>query len=204
MEHFYTNIHGWTSFQNLYTDMVNKFPNGSKFVEVGTWLGRSAAYMAVEIINSKKDIDFYCVDKWEKESNASQNDPDSKVYYDIYENFLLNTKLVEHHIKPVKAASIEAALTFKDGTLDFIFLDADHSYSGVRADLAAWYPKLKSTGVIAGHDYTKLWPGVIQAVEEFVKVNKLKLTTPRDEKKKYGKPLNSGCWIIYDNSSKDL
>ncbi|MAH48569.1 hypothetical protein CMI37_22280, partial [Candidatus Pacearchaeota archaeon] len=65
MEHFYEGIHGWFNYQSLYTEIVNKYPSGSHFVEVGSWLGKSAAFMSVEIINSKKEIRFDCVDAWE-------------------------------------------------------------------------------------------------------------------------------------------
>ena len=54
----------WFTYPRLYTEMVTKFPSGSKFVEVGSWKGKSSAYMAVEIANSRKDINFYCVDHW--------------------------------------------------------------------------------------------------------------------------------------------
>ena len=56
---------------------------------------------------------------------------------------------------------------------DFIYIDANHRYESVRADMLAWYPKLKSGGVFAGHDYTDgrsrngLY-GVKRAVTEFV------------------------------------
>ncbi len=80
--------------------------------------------------------------------------------------------------------SLDAAATFADESLDFIYLDADHSYEAVRADLAAWYPKLKPGGLIAGDDYGALPVhvvnfgqgdlsfGVKQAVDEFCLAHK--------------------------------
>ena len=44
--------------------MVNHFTDNSHFVEIGSWKGRSASYMAVEIFNSRKNIKFDCVDTW--------------------------------------------------------------------------------------------------------------------------------------------
>jgi hypothetical protein len=49
--------------------------------------------------------------------------------------------------------SVEAAKQFEDGYFDFIYIDADHTYDGVTADLKAWYPKVRKGGMIAGHDY---------------------------------------------------
>ena len=59
-----------------------------------------------------------------------------------------------------------AAATYPDQSLDFVFLDADHDYESVKADIAAWLPKVKPGGILAGHDYMCGWPGVDRAVAE--------------------------------------
>lgn len=64
MEHFYESIRGYFDFQDVYSNAVNDAPHDAKFVEVGSWRGRSAAYLAVEIINSGKNISLTCVDTW--------------------------------------------------------------------------------------------------------------------------------------------
>lgn len=63
-----------------------------------------------------------------------------------------------------KGYSIEAAATAQDGSLDFVFLDGDHSEEGVRADIAAWRPKIRRGGMLLGHDAA--WPGVRAAIDE--------------------------------------
>ena len=65
MEHFYQTVgEDWMDFQELYSNMVEHFTDGSHFVEVGSWKGRSASYMGVAIYNSEKQIKFDCVDTW--------------------------------------------------------------------------------------------------------------------------------------------
>jgi len=50
--------------------------------------------------------------------------------------------------------SASAAALFADDSLDMVFIDADHQYDSVLRDLAAWWPKIRWDGRIAGHDYT--------------------------------------------------
>jgi len=59
-----------------------------------------------------------------------------------------------------------AARLFEAGTVDFVFIDAGHTREAVAADIAAWLPKVRPGGRIAGHDYAPEWPGVVQAVDE--------------------------------------
>jgi predicted O-methyltransferase YrrM len=162
MEHFYQQIQGWFSFPRLYASMVQQFDDAT-FVEVGTWLGRSAAYMATEIANSKKNIKFFCVDTWE----GSEEHKNMVKNRDIYQEFLNNTEPVKNIITPYRMLSHEAVERFEDNSLDFVFIDASHDYDNVMNDLKAWYPKVKQNGVFAGHDYIQSWPGVKKAVGEF-------------------------------------
>lgn len=68
--------------------------------------------------------------------------------------------------------SIDAAGTIQDRSLDLVFIDADHSYQGVKGDLAAWVPKVRPGGWIGGHDFGNTDPaydfsGVDRAVQEW-------------------------------------
>lgn len=81
------------------------------------------------------------------------------------------TKLVDKfgpaRLTLIEAPSVQAASLVRDGTLDLVFIDADHSYEGCVADIKAWSPKVRTGGFISGHDYhSGNFPGVVQAVEE--------------------------------------
>jgi hypothetical protein len=144
----------WFTYPKLYTEMVNKATADSQFVEVGCWKGKSSAYMATEIANSGKNIDFYCVDKWDTE----------------YDTFIMNMKSFDN-FRHIKGPSVEVALSFKDRSLDFVFIDASHEYADVKADILAWAPKVKIGGILAGHDYHEdqaYNPGVYKAVNELL------------------------------------
>lgn len=168
MKHIYKSPNfgeNWFSFAELYKSFVNDFPNGSIFVEVGSWKGKSAAFLAVEIINSKKDIKLYCVDTWA--GSEEHNDYDIITNNQLYNLFLENIKDLTSVIYPLKLKSVDASKLFEDNSIDVVFIDACHEYNCVKEDINSWYPKVKSGGIIAGHDYYITWPGVIQAVDEF-------------------------------------
>lgn len=165
MKHFYETLPGWAAFGELYVAMVSKAKDDALFVEVGSWLGRSAALMGVEIINSRKKIEFVCVDPW---LDGGPDLKDTKYYRDlkhpVYETFLENTRPIRTVVTALRMVSLEAVKQFDDGSIDFLMLDGDHSYEAVRADIDAWLPKMRRTGVISGDDY--LWPGVKKAADE--------------------------------------
>ena len=164
MEHFYYDIgEDWFDYQDLYTEMVNKFSDGSNFVEVGSWKGRSSVYMAVEIINSNKNIKFDCVDVWEYVD--TQNDIPVGSFDGLYFNFLKNIRPVKSFINPIKMTSELASFLYDNNSLDFIFIDAAHDYDNVINDIKNWLPKLKPGGCIAGHDYFTS-EGIQKAVKE--------------------------------------
>jgi hypothetical protein len=60
--------------------------------------------------------------------------------------------------------------------IDFIYLDGDHNYDIVKREINAFYQIIRPNGVLGGHDYTRLCPGVVEAVNEFSRDNKLHRT----------------------------
>ena len=73
--------------------------------------------------------------------------------------------------------SNEAVKQFKNKSLDFVYIDANHNKEFVKEDIEIWYPKVKIGGIIGGHDYGPHEPGVIEAVDEWAKKNKFKIAT---------------------------
>lgn len=173
MNHFYEKIgEDWFTYSLLYSKMVKEAPSEARFVEVGSWKGRSSAYMGVEIHNSGKKIHFDCVDTW-MGSIEHQNDP--FVLSDmLYFEFLKNTESLRHIIRPIRSTSLDAAKLYGDESLDFVFIDASHEYEDVMNDIITWFPKVKNGGVISGHDYRGDFPGVIRAVNDFFEQKKIK------------------------------
>lgn len=69
--------------------------------------------------------------------------------------------------------SLEAANMIRWTSLDLVFIDGNHSYESVKADIDAWEPKLQSKGILAGHDYNRGHCGVMKAVDEWASTSRI-------------------------------
>ncbi|CAB4129125.1 Methyltransferase domain containing protein [uncultured Caudovirales phage] len=167
MEHFYQNIQGWFIYNEIYDIAVQTAQEGAHFVEVGSWRGCSTAYMAVNIVNSGKKIQFDAVDTWRGSLDEEVHQKDPSVINDtLYDEFLANMAPVKDVVNPVRMTSMEAVKLYEDNSLDFVLIDGSHAYEDVRDDITRWMDKLKPGAMIAGDDYE--WPGVKQAVNELL------------------------------------
>lgn len=160
-------IQGWFDFADVYDAALDRISGPATFVEVGSWLGKSTAYMAEEIKRRYKQVKFFAVDTWQ----GSVNEPDllrmvAEAGGDLFPQWQKNMSRagVLDFVTPMQMTSLAAASQFTDSSLDFCFIDGDHSYAAVRDDIAAWRPKMKPAGMLAGHDYDQA--DVRRAVDE--------------------------------------
>lgn len=159
MKHFYRDIEGRFDFQDVYSAAVKEAPHNAVFVEVGCWQGMSTAYLAVEAINSKKNISIHVVDNfmWTTERLPT---PDA-----VYKQFMENISPVSRVLTVHRQDSIKP-LPLKSSSIDFVYIDGSHKRSAVLADIEHYMRYLKPGGVIAGHDYNKTHIDVRIAVAE--------------------------------------
>jgi len=151
MEHFYKNIPGWFSYEYVYKDMVEQAEDGFLFVEIGSYKGMSTAFMAVEIVNSGKNINFECIDPMELGIGSwSCNEDEQQGYSE--KDFHQRLEAVKGYYKLHKMTSNEAANLYEDGSIDFLMIDGDHGYDAVFQDITNYLPKMRSGGLIAGDD----------------------------------------------------
>lgn len=157
-------IHGWFDYEPLYRMLAKEIPNEGAFAEVGCWLGRSiAAFHSFVEEAGDKSVTKHVVDTF-------QGDPASATHAEILalhggsveKAFRENMRALGIPVGIWREDSVKGAALFEDGELDAVFIDADHREEYVSADIAAWLPKVKRGGILAGHDFDEV--GVATAV----------------------------------------
>lgn len=158
--------------------VLKRLPANAVAAEIGVLRGMMSEYL----LRNHPTLKLFMVDSWQ---TAEHHPEHYRATGDVHANHTDPARVASHRreaegkakhypgraiILPV--ASVEAAQTVRDGSLDLVFIDADHSYQGAKADLAAWVPKVKPGGWIGGHDYRNTDPaydfsGVDRAVNEW-------------------------------------
>lgn len=186
--HNYQSIEGWFNMEKQYLELLSSVPEGGIFVELGAYKGKSTSFIMTEISNQGRNIEFYTVDTFLGDS-GSLDQKEVEAYTKVntskmIEEFRENTKHLSHlsNFSVLQGYSYDLADDFADNSVSALFIDAGHSYESVLKDINAWLPKIASGGIIAGHDYNNVWPGVIKAVNEV-----------------FGKPdkVENDCWFVY-------
>jgi trans-aconitate methyltransferase len=138
----------------------------SRGAEIGVGTGPTTA----ALMERFPDLNWLAVDYWPAglplhyggELNADQQAERREKFMRIVARYPERLDLLE-------MPSVAAAEHVADGSLDLVFIDADHSYEGCKADILAWRSKVRPGGWLMGHDYHKgNFPGVVQAVDELV------------------------------------
>lgn len=167
---------GWLEREEavLLYDLVENAEARGRVVEIGSYCGRSAMVMAAALPRTSQ-WRLACVDTF---GGSTEHQP-GMAYFDgetldphgrvdtlpIFEANLTRAGLLER-VEPIVAFSLDAANLLK-GPLSVLFLDANHAYRAVCADLAAWLPKLAGGGIIVLHDVGD-WEGPTRAAADLL------------------------------------
>lgn len=138
--------------------LISHLPNNIVGLEVGCYAGESTEIFA----SSGKFTQLFCLDFWQDGFYSDRGTTGAEQIFDA-----MRAKYPV--ISKVKDNSENMLTLFKDVKIDFIYIDADHSYNSVKRDIENALKLLNGTGFIGGHDYVPEFPGVMQAVDELVK-----------------------------------
>jgi len=153
--------------------LASDLPRGAQVIEVGSWIGASTCFLAGGL---RGDAKIYAVDNFRGLSTC----PEDAAWYSRHLQSMGRSSTLELFqrnvsalgfaglAEPVVSDSLEAArqLAGLKGTIDFVFIDGDHSYEACMADIVAWGPFVKRGGVIAFHDFGSRADGVTRAIFE--------------------------------------
>lgn len=166
MQHFYSRIPGWFGFWDAYKRLVAGLAaeKPTTIVEVGAWKGRSTAYLAVEVINSGKPITIHVVDTFRgSDEEEHRNDPDLARLREVFDaNLAPAREVLGDRFQVHEMPSQKAAKLFAKGSVDVVWIDAEHTDEAVHGDIMSWWGALKKGGWMGGDDLQ--WPGVYAAV----------------------------------------
>ena len=140
-------VEGWMSPRELgfLYETALAMPRNVRVVELGSWKGRSTVALCEGL--SEKAPEFWSVDTFRGDSFIGTVEVS-----DVLPEFERNVSPYPF-VQTIISDTVTASEQFEDGSLDWLFVDADHTYEGVTADIVAWWPKLKPGGLISGHDY---------------------------------------------------
>ena len=156
--------------RNFFIEAQKHF--GNKSVE-GAEVGVLYADNAQDILSNWEHIKkLHLIDNYKKDNKGI-----------LQEAAIRNVKEFGDRVKWHVIDSVAASKKFYDESLDFVYLNADHTYKSVLRDIDAWYPKVKLGGVLGGHDYYHK-PGdlyVKDAVDTWIDENDYELHVSNDE-----------------------
>jgi hypothetical protein len=119
--------------------------------KVGAEIGVERGEYA-EIICKGSKAKLYCVDSWQSYGDYRVHRSQSKL-----DNFYGETKkrLKHYNVEIIRKFSMDAVKDFENGSLDFVYIDGNHEYRYIVDDLVEWSKKVRSGGIVSGHDYRR-------------------------------------------------
>jgi hypothetical protein len=155
-----------TTYINTREELLENLPKNLIIAELGVFRGDFSKI----IFDINKPKLLYLVDIFNGLMGSGDKNGNNMTYIDLSTSYseLLQYFQINQNVEIIKNTTQEFLINTKNETLDAVYIDADHSYNSVIADLELSFLKTKSTGFIMGHDYCPIqFPGVYRAVNEF-------------------------------------
>jgi len=154
---------GWGVYDCFFTTEQLIRRHGLK---TGVELGVSQGFHAQHLLEAMGDFELVGVDAYRHVRTGGGYDHLSEQQFEETCRKARGYLVPTGRWRLMRMMTSEAAKVFH-GPVDFLFVDADHSYESARDDLRDWFQFVRPGGIVVGHDYGQpLWPGVQQAVDE--------------------------------------
>lgn len=139
----------------------------------GAEIGVAEGYNSRAICQANPQlIRHYCVDLWDTYYRGYAKLKDRAMQDDAFRQAQEN--LSPYSVEFIRESSATAHRHIIDASLDYVYIDGDHSYDFVMTDLIWWARKVKPGGIIAGHDYYRFrGAGVVDAVNDYTRAHQI-------------------------------
>lgn len=136
--------------QNFFPSLINEMK-----LSIGAEIGVDKAVFSQQILSKSNLSKLYCVDCWmDNFGTGHKQGPEYKKGNLRKEEALRTLSEFEGRYEVIHEYSKEAAQKIPDNSLDFCYIDGDHSLGGVYEDVTTWIKKMKKGGIISGHDFS--------------------------------------------------
>lgn len=129
--------------------------------EIGVYRGEYSEVLC----KANPKLKLYSIDPWDPHPEYTAYIK-KETFVDAYDQ--AKKRLSNYNCEMIKKKSLDAARDFEDESLDFVYIDGDHSFQACTNDIVEWSKKVKTGGIIAGHDYIKHLPRSIIHVYQAV------------------------------------
>lgn len=130
--------------------------------EVGVLTGKHARWM----LDCNLNLHLHLVDSYKYYEEMLKRNSDVARYLPEMRGKLAGCNCTEHIM-----FSMDAVRKFKNGSLDFVYIDSNHKFDFVMQDLIEWSKKVRTGGIVSGHDYNE--ESVAQAVNTYTKAHNI-------------------------------
>lgn len=145
---------------------------GGTFVEVGSWKGRSTSFVGP--VCNANGTRLVCVDHFCGSNDSLRGRYQAALAHEnIEQTFRANMASLGITVEVIVQSSVLAAAQFELRSVDRVFLDGSHDGPSVRSDLSVWSDRLRTGGVLGGHDYCDKHPDLCAVVDAFAAENSL-------------------------------
>jgi predicted O-methyltransferase YrrM len=149
-------------FIDMLQKLVGEIELGSTMIEIGSFMGESTFLFASTSYFNK----IYSIDPYDGDDMGLKH-LDLPNWDFIREQYKTNLRYFDF-IEQIEDYSSNVIDKFQDKSIDFVYIDGNHSYDSVKNDIEIFLPKIKDGGIIGGHDYSPYWETVQEAVNETI------------------------------------
>jgi hypothetical protein len=178
---------GWVSFTRLELAKLFCELGFTQGAEIGVERGRFSNVL----LGNNPNLHLKCIEPWKAFTHHSD-----ATMEETFQNCKARLARYGDRVEYIRKTSLDAVKDIPDASLDFVYIDAMHDFDNCIQDIINWVPKVRSGGIVSGHDYIKIYQyGVMDAVNAYTRVHNIGMwyiTSERDPRKD-GSP--SWFWV---------